>query len=88
MNYYVSKVKDNVTLQCLINDDSSNRNIYWKKESNYVNTNSLKYSGGIITNPSLTIKNVQLSDAGNYVCHLSTSFGYSEDAVDLKVLCK
>jgi hypothetical protein len=64
LNYYVSKVKDNVTLQCLINDDPSNTIIYWKKESNYVNTNLWKYSGGILTNPSLTIKNVQLSDAG------------------------
>lgn len=88
MNYYVSKVKDNVTLQCLINDDPSNRKVHWTRRSHLVYTNSLKYSGGTITNPSLTIKNVQLSDAGNYVCHLSTSFGNSEDAVDLKVLCK
>lgn len=88
MNYYVSKVNNSVTLQCLIKDDLSNRNIYWTKWSHPVDTNSWKYSGGNLTNPSLTIKNVELSDAGNYVCHLSTSFGNSEDAVDLKVLCK
>ena len=88
VNYYVSKVSDSVILQCIINDDPSNTNIHWTKRSHLVDTNSWKYSGGILTNPSLTIKNVQFSDAGNYVCHLSTSFGNSNDSVDLKVLCK
>ena len=88
VNYYVSKVLDSVILHCIINDDPSNTNIHWTKRSHPVDTNSGKYSGGILTNPSLTIKNVQLPDAGNYVCHLSTSFGNFNDSVDLKVLCK
>ena len=88
VNYYVSKLSDNVILQCTINDDPSNTNIHWTKRSHLVDTNSWKYSGGILTNPSLTIKNIQFTDAGNYVCHLSTSFGNSNDSVDLKVLCK
>jgi hypothetical protein len=75
VNYYVSKVSDSVILQCIINDDPSNKNIYWTKGSQPVYHNSWKYSGGTLTNPSLTIKNVELPDAGNYVCHLSTSFG-------------
>jgi hypothetical protein len=88
VNYYVSKVSDSVILQCIINDDPSNKNIYWTKGSNTVYTNWWKYSVGNLTNPSLTIKNVKLSDAGNYACHLSTSYGNSDDSVDLKVLCK
>lgn len=48
----------------------------------------VKYNGGILTKPSLTIKNIVEDDAGYYTCKLKNKFENSEDVVELKVLCK
>lgn len=86
---YVTKVGEAITLECLIKNDTSQRKLYWLKDAINVNlyiTN--KYSHGTLNQPSLTIKNIETSDAGNYTCKLENQFGHSEDTVVLKVLCK
>ncbi|XP_063399781.1 hemicentin-2-like [Mytilus trossulus] len=85
--YYVTIVGEEITLECLIKNETSERKLYWLRGAKYVDlylTN--KYSHGTLNQPSLTIKNIETSDAGNYTCKLENKFGHSEDTVVLKVL--
>lgn len=88
-DYYVSKVEEDITLECLIKNEVSNKKLSWLKGATSVNlylTN--KYGQGTLNQSSLTIKNVATSDADNYTCKLENQYGSSEDTVELKVLCK
>ncbi|CAC5364941.1 unnamed protein product [Mytilus coruscus] len=87
--FYVTKVGEDITLECLIKNDSTNVNLSWlKDELNVKLYNTRKYSHGTLKQPSLIINNVDKSDAGNYTCKLKNLFGTSEDVVELKVLSK
>ncbi|CAC5378523.1 Tyrosine-protein phosphatase non-receptor type 11,Tyrosine-protein phosphatase non-receptor type 13,Tyrosine-protein phosphatase corkscrew,Tyrosine-protein phosphatase non-receptor type 6 [Mytilus coruscus] len=85
--YYVTKFGEEITLECLIKNESSNTNLYWLKDDRNVNLNSVnKFSHGTLLQPSLTIRNVDTNDAGKYTCKLENLFKNSEDDVQLKVL--
>lgn len=87
--YYVTKVGEKITLECIFKNESSNEILVWLKDARNVDLLlTHKFSHGTLNQPSLTIKNVEISDAGNYTCKLKNQFGYSEDAVELKVLGK
>ncbi|XP_076116652.1 uncharacterized protein LOC143084129 [Mytilus galloprovincialis] len=84
---YVAIDEQDITLECLIKTDPSNKMLYWlKNEKDLKPYLSSKYSGGTLSEQSLTIKNVDNNDAGNYTCKLENQFGTSEDVVELKVL--
>lgn len=87
--YYVTKTGEDITLDCLIKNESSNRYLYWLKNDRNISSNSAKkFNHGTLLQPSLTIRNVSTSDAGKYTCKLENVFQNSEDDVQLKVLCK
>ncbi|CAG2223627.1 Tyrosine-protein phosphatase 1,Hemicentin-1,Coadhesin,Tyrosine-protein phosphatase non-receptor type 13,Tyrosine-protein phosphatase non-receptor type 5,Thrombospondin-2,Tyrosine-protein phosphatase non-receptor type 11,Thrombospondin-1,Mucin-like protein,Tyrosine-protein phosphatase corkscrew [Mytilus edulis] len=84
---YVAIDEQDITLECLIKTDPSNKKLYWLKNGKdlrpYLRS---KYSGGTLSEQSLTLKNVDNNDAGNYTCKLENQFGTSEDVAELKVL--
>lgn len=87
--YYVTNLGEEITLECLIVNKSSNTNLYWLKGAEKVNLlYTYKYGHGTLLQPSLRIKNVATSDAGNYTCKLENLIKDSEDSVELKVLSK
>lgn len=48
--------------------------IKWLKDGSYIDMNSdSRLSGGTVDTESLTITNVQNSDAGNYICEATDS---------------
>ncbi|XP_071123087.1 uncharacterized protein [Mytilus edulis] len=84
---YVAIDEQDITLECLIKTDPSNNVLYWLKNGKDLRPYlSSKYSGGTLSEQSLTIKNVDNNDAGNYTCKLENQFGTSKDVVELKVL--
>ncbi|VDI75885.1 Hypothetical predicted protein, partial [Mytilus galloprovincialis] len=83
---YVAIDEQDITLECLIKTDPSNNVLYWLKNGKDLRPYlSSKYSGGTLSEQSLTIKNVDNND-GNYTCKLENQFGTSKDVVELKVL--
>lgn len=87
--YYVTKIGEDITLECLIKNESSNRNLQWLKDDITINLNSAnKFSYGTLLQPSLTIRKINAYDAGKYTCRLENVIQNSEDDVELKVLCK
>ncbi|VDH90360.1 Hypothetical predicted protein, partial [Mytilus galloprovincialis] len=86
-DYYIAIAGQDITLECHINPDSSNILLYWLKGTTDLRSHSkLKYMNGTLNHPSLTIKGIAETDAGNYTCKLENTFGNSEDYVELKVL--
>ena len=70
-----------VTLGCTVTSTSQVTSVFWQRNVNgFVttitsNTNTNKYSGSTVNNPSLTIFNSASSDAGTYTCFASNGFG-------------
>ncbi|XP_052065714.1 receptor-type tyrosine-protein phosphatase mu-like isoform X2 [Mytilus californianus] len=86
-DYYVAIEGQNITLECRIKTDQSNKDLYWLKGTkNQRLYRTDKYSESTLSKPSLTVKNIKKIDAGNYTCKLVNTFGTSEDVVELKVL--
>ena len=60
---------NNITLQCDIDGFPETSRVYWTRDNTEINTsNTNKYSGSILSEPSLTIIDVAFSDAGVYSC--------------------
>nr|XP_022325050.1 hemicentin-1-like isoform X41 [Crassostrea virginica] len=69
-----------VELVCIVSADPPVSSITWTRTVNgvttTVNIGSLaRYTGGTVSNPSLTILNAQVSDEGSYVCSAQSSAG-------------
>lgn len=69
-----------VELVCIVSADPPVSSITWARTINGVtstlNIGSLaRFTGGTVSNPSLTILNAQASDEGTYVCSAQSSAG-------------
>lgn len=69
-----------VELVCIVSADPLVSSITWARTINGVtstlNIGSLaRFTGGTVSNPSLTILNAQASDEGTYVCSAQSSAG-------------
>ncbi|CAC5368783.1 PTPRG [Mytilus coruscus] len=85
--YYVAIKGEDLTLECLIKTEHSNKDLYWIKGSTMLRPYRMgKYSGGTLSEPSLTLKKIDKNDAAFYTCKLENEFKNSEDVVELKVL--
>ncbi|CAG2238632.1 unnamed protein product [Mytilus edulis] len=85
--YYVAIKGQDITLECKIKTELPNRDLSWLKGSNMLRSYRIeKYSGGSLSEPSLTIKNIDRNDAGYYTCKLENAFGHSAEVVELKIL--
>lgn len=88
-DYYIAIEGQNVTLECSIQTDPLNVDLYWLKgKSNQRLYRTDKYSESTLVKPSLTVKNVDKKDGDNYTCKLENILRNSTDVVELKVLCK
>ena len=70
---YSTNIGQDITLGCSVTANPTQTDVYWQRTVNgqttrISTTNSNKYSGSTVTTPSLTIANVQQSDAGTYRC--------------------
>ncbi|XP_052060944.1 titin-like isoform X2 [Mytilus californianus] len=75
-------IGNNQTITCSISGQPSARGIIWYFTPTYESkveispeNNAAKYSGGTISDPSLTILNFQTSDNGAYVCTATNTAG-------------
>ena len=72
---------ETVTLGCVISADPTYTSIYWQKVTagNAAVTidisNTAKYEGSTVNQPSLTIKDVGSGDIANYICFAANSVG-------------
>ncbi|CAC5393170.1 HMCN [Mytilus coruscus] len=77
---YNTNIGATVTLGCTVIATPPANTVYWKRinangQTIDIDTNSNRYDGASITNPSLVIYNPDLSDEGNYVCYASNAIG-------------
>ncbi|GFO02843.1 hemicentin 1 [Plakobranchus ocellatus] len=78
-----------VSLTCQVDANPAPNVLFWTKRGvgPIVSSGSNKYLGGTPANPTLTIINANISDAGEYYCTVSNSQGTTESpAVDLNVI--
>ncbi|XP_062602413.1 uncharacterized protein LOC134264134 [Saccostrea cucullata] len=79
-----------ITIPCLItisSDSPSLSAITWLKNGKSINItgNFRKYSGGSLTNPNITVHNVDSKDLGNYSCEAWNAIGNStSDVITLR----
>lgn len=69
-----------VELVCIVSADPPVSSITWTRTINGVTTtlnigSLARFTGGTVSNPSLTILNAQASDEGAYVCSAQSSAG-------------
>ncbi|CAG2247218.1 Tyrosine-protein phosphatase 1,Phosphatidylinositol phosphatase PTPRQ,Tyrosine-protein phosphatase non-receptor type 7,Receptor-type tyrosine-protein phosphatase R,Tyrosine-protein phosphatase non-receptor type 13,Tyrosine-protein phosphatase non-receptor type 5,Tyrosine-protein phosphatase non-receptor type 11,Tyrosine-protein phosphatase corkscrew,Receptor-type tyrosine-protein phosphatase H [Mytilus edulis] len=63
------RANDTITLQCVITGGNS---VAWRRNNQTIDTASnVRYSGGTVNTPSLTITNVTRYHSGNYTCETS-----------------
>lgn len=79
-NSYSVNLGGAVELVCIVSADPPVSSITWTRTINGVtatlNIGSLaRFTGGTVSNPSLTILNAQASDEGTYVCSAQSSAG-------------
>ncbi|XP_063428599.1 hemicentin-1-like isoform X2 [Mytilus trossulus] len=81
---YSVTIGQTVTLGCTVTGSPAATNVYWQKTVNNVvttissNTNTNKYSGSIVSTPSLTIVNADQSDEATYVCFATNGVGLGQ----------
>lgn len=72
-----------VTLTCSVTSSETVSEVYWQKDGKTKinsSSNTKKYSGCSVSTPSMTILNLEKSDAGSYVCYAKNSGGQSESS--------
>lgn len=72
-------------LNCYVTSPTTVSSITWLYQKNGVNSvvntgDTSKYSGGTVGTPSLTVKNVQVTDVGNYRCQAQNTAGIGQSA--------
>ncbi|XP_059165768.1 hemicentin-1-like [Physella acuta] len=69
-------------LSCTVLAIPAIKNLTWQKDGAVMNLTgqSSKYSGGVISQPNLTIKNLTRYDAGVYVCQATNDNGSGQSA--------
>ena len=79
-----------MTLQCQVTPLNSLTDLFWTKDGQkLISTDSVRYSGGNKTVPSLTIYSSTPEDTGNYVCVAANRFGNSSGGnTTLTITCK
>ena len=88
---YSVNTGNTVTLVCTVSSNLPITSVQWQRNIGGTittinsNTNTNKYSGSTTSNPSLTIFNVQQSDAGTYTCFGSNSGGTGQSPTTLSV---
>lgn len=91
LSIYRANFGSDVTLDCEVTSNPFHTSVYWERTINNhmieITTNSVKYGGSTVNNPSLTIHNFTANDIGSYRCLAvnSISTGLSQLTV-LKVI--
>ncbi|XP_034337929.2 uncharacterized protein [Magallana gigas] len=72
-------------LNCYVTSPTTVSSITWLYQKNGVNSvvntgDTSKYSGGTVGTPSLSVKNVQVTDVGNYRCQAQNTAGIGQSA--------
>ena len=70
--YHVN-IANNVTMHCNVSGSPGVVTMSWK--SNTTSLTSNRHSGAMLSNPSLTISNVNVRDGGWYVCTATNIVG-------------
>ena len=76
-NYNVN-YGESITLECTVVVSNPERTTIWWYKRDETSLLGEKYSGSTVAVPSLTINNVEESDAGSYVCTATNEHGYAE----------
>ncbi|XP_062573589.1 LOW QUALITY PROTEIN: hemicentin-1-like [Saccostrea cucullata] len=91
--YVLVYIGSSAILHCYVTSTTNISSVTWHYQKKGVTTTintgiATKYSGSTVWTPSLTVKNVQIEDIGNYRCLAETSAGIGQSAkmifLDLK----
>lgn len=87
----ISEIGSTVTIDCTATGSPALTDIYWLLDGKNLDiSDNTKYSGGIVSNPSLSIKSLASTDAGEYYCGATNLLGStnSSQSVTLgKIIC-
>lgn len=78
-NFYGPTIGENVTLVCNVDSFGQAYTVTWYLNGGLL-PNTGRTFGGFFGTPSLTIRNVQTSDSGTYICSAATSVGSSNSS--------
>lgn len=74
MTFYDPMEEESVTLACTVTDGTAT-SIRWFKDAQPINIPAYsRFSGGSVGTPSLTITELQMSDAGSYICEAADAY--------------
>lgn len=78
--YYLVNYGQSVQLVCSVRSMPIHTQLYWTRIQNGLPvtismTNTTKYSGSTVSNPSLTISNVDQNDETYYICYATNTVG-------------
>ncbi|KAK6173564.1 hypothetical protein SNE40_016989 [Patella caerulea] len=83
---YTQDLGEDVTLPCTVQSNPTATRVIWSKGPiSLVALNATKYGGSNTTEPSLTIFNLELSDAASYQCTAQNNYGtgFSDKTITL-----
>jgi len=76
---YTVNYGESITLECTVESNPEHTSVRWYKISDGdIIFRGKKYDGSTVAIPSLTINNVEESDAGSYVCTATNAHGLGE----------
>jgi hypothetical protein len=90
---YRGSVGREITLECDVVSDPPETTVYWRRivqgELSDIDTSLSKYTRTSPSSPSLTIIDLESSDAGTYQCFADNEVGSgSSEDTSLRILCK